>query len=425
MARFEFKLPDIGEGVVEGEIVKWLVKAGDVIAEDQALVEVMTDKATVTIPSPKAGKVLQTFGKEGDVARVHETLVVLEIEGEGAGAEPAAEPVAAAPEAAAPVAAAPASTGNGVAASNRKVLATPVTRRIAREHGVDLAAVVGTGPQGRVTKADVLAFVEGQKNVAMAPAAPVAPASFPGVQVPASPAIQSGALDQRIPVRGLRRKIAENLVRSKHMAPHYHFVEEVDVTELVAFRERINARIAPEKLSFLPFLVKAAIAALRKNPRCNAVMDEQANELVIRGEYNIGIAVATEGGLVVPVLRNADRMSMREIAREILRLSEAARAGKLSQADVGGGTFTITSLGQTGGLFATPILNHPEVAIMGVHKMRKRPVVNDKGEIVVRDIMNLSWGFDHRNVDGAEGAKFAYDVIELLQDPEKLIVEMT
>lgn len=416
MAKFEFKLPDIGEGVVEGEIVKWLVKAGDEIIEDQALVEIMTDKATVTIPSPKAGKVLQTFGNEGDIALVQSVLVVLEIAG---GADAAAEAAPVAPAAAAP-AAAPAMAAAGMnGEAGKRVLATPVTRRIAREHGVDLAAVAGTGPQGRVTKADLLGFVEGA-NVAVQQVK--APAPVPA----AGPAIQSGDLDQRIPVRGLRRKIAENLVRSKQTAPHYHFVEELDVTELVAFRERMNAKLAKsgEKLSFLPFIVKAVIAGLKKNPRCNAVMDEQAGELVIRGEYNIGIAVATDDGLVVPVLRNADRLSMREIAREIARLSDAARNRKLAQSDIGGGTFTITSLGQTGGLFATPILNHPEVAIMGVHKMRKRPVVNDEGEIVVRDMMYLSWAFDHRNVDGAEGAKFAYDVIELTTDPEKLIAEM-
>lgn len=428
MAQFEFKLPDIGEGVVEGEIVKWLVKEGDVIAEDAALVEVMTDKATVTIPSPKAGKVLKTVGKEGEIAKVHGTLVVLELEG---GAAEAAAPAAAASAAAhgpaaaaAPVAAVAAAPAMAASEAGRRVLATPVTRRMAREAGVDLATVPGTGPQGRVTKADLLGYVEGAKNVAVQPAAPAAAKT--SMELPAAPAIQSGAGDQRIPVRGLRRKIAENLVRSKHMAPHYHFVEELDVTELIAFRERMNAKLAKsgEKLSFLPFIVKAVIAALKKNPRCNAVMDEQANELVLRGEYNIGIAVATDSGLVVPVLRHADRMSMREIAREIGRLADAARAGKLAQNDIGGGTFTITSLGQTGGLFATPIINHPEVAIMGVHRQRKRPVVNDAGEIVVRDMMYLSWAFDHRNVDGAEGAKFAYDVIELITDPEKLIAEM-
>lgn len=418
MARFEFRLPDIGEGVVEGEIVKWLVEVGESIAEDQALVEVMTDKATVTIPSPKAGKVIERNGDEGEIAKVHDILVVLETEGGAAQASApaaAASPEAAAPapaSAAAPVAAAP--TGDG-----RRVLATPVTRRMAREQGVDLATITGTGPQGRVTKADLLGFIaEGSANQAVGTPKLKAPA--------AAPSITSAEGDERIPVRGLRRVIAENLVRSKHLAPHYHFVEELDVSELVAFRERLNAKLASsgEKLSFLPFIVKAVVAGLKKNPRCNAVMDEEANELVLRGEYNIGIAVATDEGLVVPVVRNADRLSMREIAQEIVRLSEAARSRKLSQADIGGGTFTITSLGNTGGLFATPIINHPEVAIMGVHRMRKRPVVDEAGEIVVRDMMYLSWAFDHRNVDGAEGAKFAYDVIELLTDPEKLIVEM-
>ncbi|HWV39555.1 MAG TPA: dihydrolipoamide acetyltransferase family protein [Vulgatibacter sp.] len=421
MARFEFRLPDIGEGVVEGEIVKWLVAVGDVIAEDQALVEVMTDKATVTIPSPKAGKVIHREGEEGDIAKVNAILVVLETDadaGEGKPAEapaPAAAPAApAAPvaAAAAPAAAAPSS------ASGRRVLATPVTRRMAREHGVDLAAIVGTGPQGRVTKNDLLGFVNGANVVAQAPS----------LRAPAAPAapIEAGAADQRIPVRGLRRKIAENLVRSKQSAPHYHFVEEVDATALVALRERLNAKLAKsgEKLSFLPFLVKAVISGLKKNPRCNAVMDEAANELVLRGEYNIGIAVATDEGLVVPVIRNADRLSLLEIAKEIVRLSDAARSRRLSQADVGGGTFTITSLGQTGGLFATPIINHPEVAIMGVHRIRKRPVVNDDGDIEVRDMMYLSWGFDHRNVDGAEGAKFAYDVIDRVVDPDALMLEM-
>jgi len=420
MARFEFRLPDIGEGVVEGEIVKWLVEVGDVITEDQALVEVMTDKATVTIPSPKAGKVIQREGNEGDIAKVHAILVVLETEAGAAEAQPAPAPAPAAAAAAmaatpvAPAASAAPSAPQPAMASDRRVLATPVTRRMAREHGVDLAAIAGTGPQGRVTKNDLLGFVNGANVVARTPA----------LHAPAP--IVSAAADQRIPVRGLRRKIAENLVRSKQMAPHYHFVEEVDATELVALRDRLNAKLAKsgEKLSFLPFLVKAAISGLKKNPRCNAVMDEAANELVLRGEYNVGIAVATDDGLVVPVIRNADRLSLLEIAKEIVRLSDAARSRKLAQSDVGGGTFTITSLGQTGGLFATPIINHPEVAIMGVHRMRKRPVVNDEGEIVVRDMMYLSWAFDHRNVDGAEGARFAYDVIDRVVDPDALMLEM-
>ncbi len=416
MAQFEFKLPDIGEGVVEGEIVKWLVEVGDVIAEDQELVEVMTDKATVTIPSPKAGKVIQRVGNEGDITQVHGTLVVLELDAGAASKVTPAE--AAQPSAsAASIAPAPVAAKAPAAASGQRVLATPVTRRMAREHGVDLASVAGTGPQGRVTKADLLGFVEqgGVNRVATAAnrVAPGAP-------------IVSAAEDQRIPIRGLRRKIAENLVRSKQSAPHYHFVEEVDATALVALRERLNLRLARsgEKLSFLPLIVKAVIAGLKKNVRCNAVMDEAANELVLRGEYNIGIAVATDDGLVVPVIRNADRLSLVELAHEIVRLSDAARARRLAPTDLGGGTFTITSLGQTGGLFATPIINHPEVAIMGVHRMRKRPVVDDDGQIVVREMMYLSWAFDHRNVDGAEGATFAYDVIDRITDPDTLMLEM-
>jgi pyruvate dehydrogenase E2 component (dihydrolipoamide acetyltransferase) len=435
MAQYEFRLPELGEGVVEGEIVQWLVKPGDVVAEDQSVVEVMTDKATVSVPTPKAGKVLKTFGAVGDLAKVHELLVLLETDvgaGEEAastsapaasaaeGGAPAAAPAAATPAAvaaAAPAAAAPvAEGGNGIERAGRRILATPVTRRMAAQHGVDLATVAGSGPQGRVTKDDVLRHVE---------AAAAAVNTVVGAPAPA-PAVAEAAADTRLPVRGLRRKIAENLVRSKHSAPHYHFVEEVDVTRLVAVRDEVNAKLAAsgEKLSFLPFLVKAVIAALRKNPRCNAVMDEAANELVLRGEYNIGIAVATDDGLVVPVIRNADRLTMREIAREIARLSEAARGRRLAQADVGGGTFTITSLGAMGGLLATPILNHPEVAIMGVHRMQQRPVVAADGSIVVRDMMNLSFGFDHRNVDGAEGARFAYDVIAYVAEPSLLLAEL-
>jgi pyruvate dehydrogenase E2 component (dihydrolipoamide acetyltransferase) len=263
-----------------------------------------------------------------------------------------------------------------------------------------------------VTKDDLLKHLAAPPNVA-APSPAPAPAPSAG--------------DQRIPLRALRKRIAENLVRSKHSAPHYHFVEEVDVTRLAAVRDQINAKLAAqgEKLSFLPFFVKAAIAALRKNPRCNAVMDEAANELVVRGEYNVGIAVATEDGLIVPVVHGADRMNMRQLAREIARLGEGARAKKLASRELSGGTFTISSLGAMGGLLATPIINHPEVAIMGVHRIKRRPVFDEDGGIVARDLMNLSFGFDHRNVDGAEGAKFAYDLIAYLEEPSLLLAELT
>ena len=401
MALFEFQLPDIGEGVVEGEIVKWLVKPGDVVKEDQPLLEVMTDKATVTIPSPKAGKILKTHGKEGELAKVHLPLVDIEISG-NAGAAPAAAPKTSA-KAAGPMVA---------AASSDKVLATPVTRRMASEHGIDLANVSGTGPQGRVLKTDVEAFM------ASGPAPKPAAKTFAPVA--------SSAVDQRIPIRGLRKKIAEKMVKSKFTAPHYTFVEEVDVSAIVGLRGGINEALAEQngKLSFLPFFVKAVVAAFRKFPQVNANMDEGPQDLIVRGDFNIGIAAMTEQGLTVPVVKHADRHSLRSLGAEIARLGTAAREQKLKMEEITGGTFTITSLGETGGLFATPIINHPEVAIMGVHRMRKRPVVTDDDQIVIKPIMLFSFAFDHRVIDGAVGAEFAYEVIKFIERPELMLVDM-
>jgi len=410
MATFEFKLPDIGEGVVEGEIVKWLVKEGDQVSEDQPLVEVMTDKATVQIPSPRKGKVVKTHGKEGEIAKVHHPLVTLETEG----------PVAASPagsivgngktEAPAPMAA-------KAEAPSSKVLATPVTRRMAREHGLSLSEISGSGPQGRVTKADVMAAIAGSGAVAT------------GTQTSiAKPKVASGQGDQRIPMRGLRKRIAEKMVRSKFTAPHFTFVEEMDATELVTLRRRLNASLAEAgdttKLSFLPFICKAVIAALRRFPHLNANMDEPTQDLVVRGDYNLGIAASTEEGLTVPVLRGADKLSIRDLASEIARLAAAAREKKLKMEELTGGTFTITSLGPKSGLFATPIINHPEVAILGVHRMRKRPVVVDD-QVVVREMMYLSLSFDHRVIDGQVGAEFTYELIRYLERPELLFMELT
>jgi pyruvate dehydrogenase E2 component (dihydrolipoamide acetyltransferase) len=413
MATFEFKLPDLGEGVMEGELVKWHVKPGDTVKEDQTLAEVMTDKATVTVPAPKGGRVLQVHIKEGDMAKVHHPLVTLDIEGaapaqaggHGAHAAPAAAAAAPAPVAAA---AAPAS----------KVLATPLTRRMAREHGLDLSSISGSGPQGRVMKADVVAALEGAKTSR----------NEVQQQRPAAPSVAPGRGDERIPLRGLRKKIAEKMVRSKFTAPHFGFVEEVDATELVALRKRLNETLAATgdktKLSFLPFIIKAVLAAMKKYPHLNANMDEAAQELVVRGEFNIGIAVATPEGLTVPVIKGADRLSLRELADEVVRLSNAARERKLKMEELTGGSFTITSLGQTGGIFATPIINHPEVAIMGVHRMRKRPVVDKNDQIVVREMMNLSISADHRVIDGQVAADFVYEVIKYLERPEMLFLAM-
>jgi len=415
MAIFELKLPDLGEGVQEGELVKWHVKPGDQVQEDQTLAEVMTDKATVTVPSPKAGRVVQTHGKEGEMAKVHQLLVTLEIEG----AAPAEAPGHGAPAAApAPSAEAPA------APSSAKVLATPLTRRMAREHGLDLSQIAGSGPQGRVMKADVAAALEGASSARD----DVAPSPVAAPSRPAAPPVASGRADQRIPLRGLRKKIAEKMVRSKFTAPHFGFVEETDATELVALRKRLNESLAATgdktKLSFLPFIVKAVIAAMKKYPHLNAHMDEAAQELVVRGEFNIGIAVATPEGLTVPVIKNADRLTLRELADEVVRLSTAARERKLKMDELTGGSFTITSLGQTGGIFATPIINHPEVAILGIHRMRKRPVVDKNDQVVVREMMNISISADHRVIDGQVAAEFVYEIIKYLEHPDMLLLAM-
>ena len=412
MATFEFKLPDLGEGVMEGEIVKWLVAPGDAVAEDQDVVELMTDKATVTVPSPRAGKVVSLHGKEGEVAKVHHPLLTLEVS--GAAPVAAVHAVPAAPQVA-PARPAAAASAVRTAEAPVKVLATPVTRRMAREHGLDLAAISGTGPQGRVLKADVQAALD------LGRAAPE-PARAKLVPLP------SAAADERIPIRGLRKKIAEKMVRSKFTAPHSTFVEECDVTDLVAMRKRFNADLAaakdPLKISFLPFVCKALVQVFRRYPSLNANFDDAAQELVHRGAFNFGIAAATDEGLTVPVLKDADRLTVRQLAEEISRLATAAREKKLKMDELSGGTFTITSLGAQGGLLATPIINYPEVAILGLHRIVKRPVVIDDDRIVVREMMNVSLSFDHRVIDGLVAAEATGALVELLQRPESLLLEM-
>ena len=362
------------------------------------------------------------------MAKVHQLLITLEVEGavpaqaEGHGAHGGHAAAAAQPAAAA--AAAPAAASNGAGAS--KVLATPLTRRMAREHGLNLAEIAGSGPQGRVTKADVVAALEGRTGSNVVSPAPAAQAR-PSAPAPAAP-VASGRGDERIPLRGLRKKIAEKMVRSKFTMPHFAFVEEVDGSDLVALRKRLNSQLKSAgedvKLTFLPFIVKAVIAALKKYPHLNANFDEATQELVVRGEYNIGIAAQTPDGLTVAVVRNADRLTLRELAQEIARLGAAARERKLKMEELTGGTFTITSLGQSGGLFATPIINHPEVGILGVHKLRKRPVVDKNDQIVVREMMNLSLSCDHRVIDGSVAAEFVYEVIKYLEQPDMLFLAM-
>jgi pyruvate dehydrogenase E2 component (dihydrolipoamide acetyltransferase) len=408
---YEFRLPDIGEGLVEGEVVRWLVKEGDLLQEDQPMVEIMTDKATVEISAPRGGRVARRLYAEGQSCPVGKVLIEIDM-GEAAGsAEPAARgPATHAPSQASPGTAASPGKANEANTAGAGVLATPATRKLARDAGVDVRAVTGTGPAGRVTSSDVeLATRGGSSKATKGPA--------PGTRTIGEPG------DVRIPFRGLRKKIAENMVRSKHTAAHFTYVEEIDCTELVLLRARVNQRLAAEgagiKLSFLPFIVKATVAALEKFPQLNATLDEAAGEIVQRKQIHIGLATATDAGLLVPVVRNANPRSVVELAAEIERLAAVTRTGKAAREDLSGSTFTITSLGALGGVLASPIINYPEVAILGVHKISRRPaVIGDKIEI--RDLMNLSISVDHRVVDGYDAARFVAEIKALLESPDRL-----
>jgi len=415
MARLDFKLPDIGEGVTEGEIVEWFVRAGDTVKEDDPMVEVMTDKATVTIGAPCDGRIEELRFEIGSIARVGQVILTLESAGAtnvGRSQRSSRPPATAvgdiqdslpgaglfqqaadrpAPE-----------HGNGIAYFEAKPLATPATRRLAKEKGVDLRRVRPTGDKNRVTRDDVRAALRDH----MAEDRP------------------HDSLEERTPIVGMRRKIAERMAHAKSTAAHFTFVEECDASRLVEMRERLipEAERQGVRLTYLPFVVKAVTEALHRHPVLNSAVDEKSNELVYKKYYNIGVATATDAGLMVPVVQHADRLRLFELATEIERLSRAAKDGSLGPDDLRNSTFTITSLGKQSGLMATPILNHPEVGILGVHRIKERPVVRD-GEIVVGKVMLLSLSFDHRIVDGHIGAAFAYDIIETLENPGRLSYE--
>jgi pyruvate dehydrogenase E2 component (dihydrolipoamide acetyltransferase) len=404
MAR-EFKLPDIGEGVHEGEVVKWFVKEGDAVKENDPIVEVMTDKVTVQIPSPVTGKILQLRAKEGEVVKVGNTLVVFGEAGETAPPRPEAARPASAPPPPVMTAAPPAPGPSG------EVLAAPAVRRLAKELNVNIAAIRGSGPQGRLTEDDVRKAAQSPPRVAVAMAPPTTAAGPTGTE-------------QRIPIHGLRKRIFEKMAKSNATAAHFTYVEEVDMTQLVHLRDHLKptAERKGVKLTFLPFFVKAVLAALVEFPTLNSSVDDDRGEIVVKRYYNIGIATATDEGLTVTVVHEADKKSLWDLAKEIDRLAAAARDKKLSLQDVQGSTFTITSLGKEGGILATPIINWPEVAILGVHKIEKRPVVRDD-QIAIREMMYLSCSFDHRVIDGHVGAAFVQSVRNYLEHPATIFVE--
>ena len=426
---FEFRLPDIGEGVAEGEVVKWFVNEGDTVREDAPLVSVLTDKANVEIPSPRSGKVLKLYAQVGEKVKVGGLLVTIEATGAGAPA-PAPVPPSGAPahRGAPPVAApvrppTPSVAAAGAGAGKGVPLASPYVRRLAAEKGIDLTSVRGTGPGGRITEADL---GPGPAPTLASPAAAPAVRPTGPAPAPAGPVGPLADVAERVPIRGLRRVIADHMAEATHRAAHFTYVEEVDATELVRLRDRMAKHVEKEgvRLTYLPFIVKGVIAGLRAHPRMNATMDDERSELVVRSAYHIGIATAAPDGLLVPVVRNAETKSLTRLAREIQDLSERGRAGKLTRAELSGSTFTITSLGALGGVLATPILNYPEVAILGVHKIQRRPTYRPDGSVGPADLMNLSVSLDHRVIDGYEGALFLATVKSYLEEPHQLLAEL-
>ena len=420
MGNFVFKLPDIGEGVVEGEVVQWHVSVGDLVSEDDPIVDVMTDKATVTIPSPVSGVISSLSGDVGDMIAVGSSL--MEIDSEGEGGSPSAEdteerepvsdpdppkapepaPAPKAPEPA-PAPKAPEPVHSEIQPQIGRVLASPAVRKRARENDVDLSNVRGSGPAGRIRHADLDAFIAAGGAVSGAP--------------PMAYSLKRTEVTQ-VKVVGLRRKISEQMSLSKSRIPHFSYFEEVDITELESLRQILNStrdEIQP-KLTYLPFIMIALAKIMPDHPECNAHFDDEAGVVNRNAAVNLGIATQTDRGLYVPVVKHVESMDIWKTASEMQRVSGSARDGSASLDELTGSTFTITSLGREGGLGATPIINHPEVAILGVHKAREMPVARN-GAIVIRRIMNLSSAFDHRVVDGADGASLIQHLKRMLENP--------
>lgn len=449
------KMPDIGEGIAEVELVGWHVKVGDTVAEDQPLADVMTDKATVEIPSPVVGRVVALGGEVGQVMAVGGELIRLEVEGEGnvkgdaAAQKPQAAAAAPAPAASAPAAApakadkapaggvagqiaaslqssaaapqtpsAPSAPPSRAAAARQapaatrqpgeKPLASPAVRKRAWDLGIELRFVHGSGPAGRVMHEDLDAYLQGQGAATAA----------------RGPAYAERNDEEQVPVIGLRRKIAQKMAESKRRIPHFSYVEEIDVTELEDLRVSLNAKFGESrgKLTLLPLLARAMVIALRDFPQINARYDDEAGQVTRYGAVHIGIATQSDGGLMVPVMRHAETRDLWSMAAEIGRLAQAVRSGGAGRDELSGSTITITSLGPLGGIVTTPVINHPEVGIVGVNRIVERPAFRN-GAVVARKLMNLSSSFDHRVVDGMDAARFIQAVRALLEQPALLFVE--
>ncbi|MGC8521548.1 MAG: dihydrolipoamide acetyltransferase family protein [Steroidobacteraceae bacterium] len=411
MSRYVFKLPDLGEGTVSAEIVGWHVKPGDKVEEEQVLVEVMTEKAAVEVPSPVGGTVLSTTGEPGDMVAVGAELIVFET-GSGKAHEAAEAPQAG--KTPRPPAESPrgdAAEAPPVAARGR-VMTSPANRRRAHEAGVDLAQVHGSGPQGRILREDLEAYLRGERRGAAA-----ASRARPAAAAP------QGPQREEIKVIGLRRLIAQRLSESKRNIPHFSYVEEVDVTELEALRRHLNSRLGAGEpaLTYLPFLVLALVRVLEDFPQCNAHYDAERGVIIRHRSVHVGVATQTPDGLKVPVVREAQQLSLWQIAAEMRRVTEAARLNKATREELSGSTITLTSLGKLGGIVSTPIINAPEVAIIGVNRALERPVVVE-GAVMVRRMMNLSSSFDHRFVDGYDAAAMIQAMKERIEHPAMIFL---
>lgn len=438
----DVKLPELGEGVTEGELVKWTVNVGDVVKADQTVAEIMTDKATVEVPTPYAGTVTALKFKKGDVIKVESVIITLSGAG-GASAPQASAHSAVAANAptqaytkSAPVAqpaAGATASANGFypPVADSKVLATPATRRLAREMGVDINGMAGSGLAGRVTREDVLGAKGGTAAISAKGtgyASGATSAGTPSMNFP-KPAFNStnAQLEERVDLIGIRKKIAQNLQMSKSIIPHFTLMDEADVTQLVHLRETLKdyAEKNGTKITYLPFVMKALIATIKEFPMFNASIDDAASQIVYKKYFNIGFAADTPNGLVVPVIKNADQKSILEISKEIIDLSKRARDGKLKPDEMKGACITITNIGSVGGTYATPIINHPEVAILGMYKISDKPVMKADGGIGFIKSMNYTVTCDHRLIDGAVAANFLKAFFTRIQNPGVLMMGMS
>ena len=416
---YEFKFPDIGEGLTEGEIVRWLVKEGDEVKEGQPLVEVETDKALAEIPSPRTGVILRILAAEKEIVKVGQVIVIFGEKGESLAAPPprpksvgVVGELEEAPEEAPAVDVRAEPVRSALVSEH--ALATPAVRAMAKELKVDIDKVKGTGPEGRVLEKDVRQAAEKKEKP------PVEEAKVPRKVKK----YDMYGYIEHIPLRGVRRSIAKAMVKSKYTAPHVTTMDEADVTELWKIREKEKKAAEKKgiKLTILPFIIKAVIAGLSEHPYLNATMDDENEEIILKKYYNIGMATDTPEGLMVPVVKNAADKSILQLAQELTQLAEKARNRTIDLADLKGGTFTITNYGALGGIYGTPIINHPEVAILGVGKIKDMPVVREE-KIEIRKILHLALSFDHRVVDGGEAARFFNTVIARLEDPDLILLE--